>query len=90
MIKLNGYQVYEKIHQSPYSVIYKGFSEIKGQKVIIKMLSADYPALKEVEKLKREYETIQLLNIAEVVQPIAIERYNNGPVLILEDFNGNR
>ncbi|HEY9663241.1 MAG TPA: serine/threonine-protein kinase PknK, partial [Allocoleopsis sp.] len=56
--------------------------------VIIKALKAEYPALKQLNQLKHEYQILQDLDIAGVIKPFALENYGNGLALLLSDFNG--
>lgn len=56
MIKLTGYNVSEKIHENPRAVIYRAQREKDNTRVVIKILNTEYPNLKEIEKLRREFE----------------------------------
>jgi predicted ATPase/tRNA A-37 threonylcarbamoyl transferase component Bud32 len=88
MFKINDYQFTEIIHESNHSIIYRGIREIDGVKVVCKVLNSEYPDLKEVERLKREFDILKRLQIPGVIKVLALEMYKNSPALILEDFNG--
>jgi serine/threonine protein kinase len=88
MIKIPGYQVVTKIHESSRSVIYSANRIADNKKVVIKTLNAEYPGLKEVAKLRREFEILQKLKGPRIIKAFSIEKYKNSPALILENFGG--
>jgi len=88
MIKLNGYLVSEKINENRHSVIYRAKREGDNTKVVIKVLNSEYPTLKEIEKIKREFEVIKQLSLPGVIAVYGIEQYRNTPALIFEDYGG--
>ncbi len=88
MIKLNGYLVSEKINENRHSVIYRAKREGDNTNVVIKVLNSEYPTLKEIEKIKREFEVIKQLSLPCVIAVYGIEQYRNTPALIFEDYGG--
>jgi predicted ATPase/GAF domain-containing protein/tRNA A-37 threonylcarbamoyl transferase component Bud32 len=88
MAEIKGYKILEIIRQGRKTVIYRGESERDKKPIIIKALQAEYPSLRELAQLKHEYKLLKKLNLPGVSQPIAIEKYNHGLALILEDFGG--
>jgi histidine kinase len=81
-----GYEIKELIHEGLHSIIYRAVS--KSRAVILKVLKAEYPSLEQVARLKHEYSIIENLDLPTVVRPISLESYQNGVVLVLEDFGG--
>ncbi|MFW9264799.1 trifunctional serine/threonine-protein kinase/ATP-binding protein/sensor histidine kinase [Nostoc sp. CALU 546] len=86
------YSITSLIYEAATTVIYRAYSKAKGHSVVIKLLKAEYPSIKEIAQLKHEYEIIQNLNIAGVIKVHELisydNGYNNGLALVLEDFGG--
>ncbi|MBD1924539.1 AAA family ATPase [Microcoleus sp. FACHB-831] len=87
MTNIIGYEIIEKVYEDLKTVVYRGHS-VEKQTVIIKILKSDYPTLKELNKLKHEYEIIKNLDLEGIVKAYKLEQYNNGLALVLEDFGG--
>ncbi|MFB2936239.1 AAA family ATPase [Aerosakkonemataceae cyanobacterium BLCC-F154] len=85
-ITLPGYEIIESIHEGWNTVIYRAKYLATANPVIIKTLKAEYPTLEDISRLRHEYKILQPLNLEEVIKPIALENYQNGLALILEDF----
>ncbi|MEH2255286.1 trifunctional serine/threonine-protein kinase/ATP-binding protein/sensor histidine kinase [Nostoc sp.] len=86
------YSIRSLIYEAAATVIYRAYSKAKERSVVIKLLKAEYPTIKEIAQLKHEYEIIQNLNIAGVIKAYELinydNGYNNGLALVLEDFGG--
>ncbi|NEU77727.1 ATP-binding sensor histidine kinase [Nostoc sp. UIC 10630] len=86
------YSITSLIYEAAATVIYRAYSKANGHLVVIKLLKAEYPSIKEIAQLKHEYEIIQNLNIAGVIKAHKLisydNGYNNGLALVLEDFGG--
>lgn len=87
-ITLNDYQLIKVIHAGINTVIYRGYRHCQENSVIIKTLKSEYPSIQEIGRLKHEYKILKNLNITVIVKPIALENYQNGLALILEDWKG--
>lgn len=85
-ITLPGYEIIESIHEGWNTVIYRANYLPTANPVIIKTLKAEYPTLEDISRLRHEYKVLQPLNIEGVIKPLALEKYQNGLALILEDF----
>ncbi|MBE9226544.1 AAA family ATPase [Phormidium sp. LEGE 05292] len=85
-IKLPGYEIVESIHEGWNTVIYRANYLPTANTVIIKTLKAEYPTLEDISRLRHEYKILQPLNLEGVIKPLALENYQNGLALILEDF----
>jgi serine/threonine protein kinase len=88
MITIAGYDVVERIYQGDRTAVYRGYSRQQQQPVIIKILSAEYPTLEEITRLRHEYIIPGDLHWEGVVKPHSLESYQNSYALILEDFDG--
>lgn len=82
------YILTELIYEGAKHSVYRGHHKDDQQSVIIKITRDEYPALKDIAKLKHEYDLLISLDIEGIVKPIAIEDYRQSLALILEDFGG--
>jgi predicted ATPase/signal transduction histidine kinase/CheY-like chemotaxis protein/tRNA A-37 threonylcarbamoyl transferase component Bud32 len=87
-MNIAGYTVLEVIYEGENTVIYRAFKELEPQTVILKTLKAEYPTVEELAKLRHEFKILQNLDIAGITKPIALENYQNGLALVLQDFGG--
>ncbi|NUN14054.1 MAG: AAA family ATPase [Myxococcales bacterium] len=88
MMVLPGYKIIEVLHEGAKTVAYRGFRVRDETPVILKTLKADYPPLKSIAQLKREYELTKTLNLDSVIKPYGLEEYDHNLILVLEDFEG--
>ncbi|MCL1467949.1 trifunctional serine/threonine-protein kinase/ATP-binding protein/sensor histidine kinase [Argonema galeatum] len=88
MITLPGYQVLAEVDESVNSIVYRGIRDRDNLPVILKVLKKEYPTPDEIRRYKQEYEIISHLNIDGVVRGYDLQKYENTPVIILEDFGG--
>lgn len=88
MIRIPGYQIIEEIYSSDRSKVYRAAQELNGNRVILKYLANEYPSFTELVQFRHQYTLIDHLRIAGIVQPISLENYGNGYVLVMEDFGG--
>jgi PAS domain S-box-containing protein len=89
-LKLEGYEINELIYEGKETLIYRGYNKEKEKNVILKTLHSDRLTLKNIEKLKHEYEMGQKVNgIKGVVKVYDIKKHKGRIVLIKEDFIGN-
>ncbi len=87
MVMVVGYEVIAKLHESSRSLVYRGQRDDQRSS-ILKVMQAEYPSLEELGRYRLEYEIINRLNLAGVAQAYGLEPYQNGLVLVLEDFGG--
>jgi predicted ATPase/class 3 adenylate cyclase len=88
VVKIPGYQIGERIHQSQRRSVYRAVRVADDHPVIIKTLDAEYPGRQEVAELRREFHLLtRLQSIESVVRVHALEAWGNGNVaLVLEPF----
>jgi predicted ATPase/signal transduction histidine kinase/tRNA A-37 threonylcarbamoyl transferase component Bud32 len=86
-IELN-YQLLEVLYETNKTIIYRGYRKQDLQPVVIKLLKTHYSTLRNVARLKHEYEIIRGLEIAGIVKPYDMINSANGFALVLEDFYG--
>ncbi len=85
---LKGYQVRETIAEDLKTVTFRGMREKDQRLVILKILKADYPDIKDIVRFRHEYKIMKQLRLSGVVKALGLKKYNNGLALILEDFGG--
>ena len=88
MFIVAGYEILQKIHESPNSRVYRAIREVDNQAVIIKLLKEDYPTPEKIRKYKQEYHITHNLNLQGVVKAYSLETYQNTLMIIFEDFGG--
>ncbi|MEH2325227.1 MAG: AAA family ATPase [Nostoc sp.] len=90
--RIPDYTIASLIYEATATVIYRAYSKANGHSVVIKLLKAEYPTVKEIAQIKHEYEIIQKLNIAGVIRAYELisydNGYSNGLAMVLEDFGG--
>ncbi|WP_445240437.1 serine/threonine protein kinase [Microcoleus vaginatus] len=89
MLKIEGYEILERIYESHNSTVYRGIREQDNQLVIFKMLDEDYPDPAELTRYKQEYEiTCNLQNLEGFVKVYSLHEYKRTLVIIFEDYGG--
>ncbi|HEY9836368.1 MAG TPA: hypothetical protein V6D27_05685, partial [Vampirovibrionales bacterium] len=89
MSLIPGYAQIQEIQSGLRTVIYRAYSKRTQQPVIIKILKAEFPQAQDIARFKHEYDLIQGLNIAGIVKPYRLEKYQNSLALVVEDFGGH-
>lgn len=82
---LPGYAILRETSHDRKFTIYRGIREKDQIPVLIKTLSISHPKLDDVARIKNEYELLKSLDLPSIVKAYALERYQNGYQLILED-----
>jgi len=85
---LPGYEILEKINESRSSLIYRGLPEGSSKTIIVKILKTKYPTPSELARFQQEYNLIKNLDLDGIIKTYDIVNYQDGYVLILEDFDG--
>nr|WP_198316570.1 AAA family ATPase [Cystobacter fuscus] len=86
---LQGYTVTETIREGSSTVIFRALRERDGRPVILKTPRTEHPTLRDLERLRSEYEMGRRVGGAAAVRPYSLERNRDRLVLILEDFGGH-
>ncbi len=87
-INIAGYKIVQILYEGSTTCVYRAVREADKTSAIVKTLKSDYPTIEQLARLRHEYQILQSLNIEGVVQPLALENYQNGLALILSDFDG--
>jgi len=88
MISVSGYEIKEKLYESPRTAIYRGYRSKDNTPVILKILNTEYPTPEEIAGFKREYEISRNLNIDGVIKVYGLKKYGHSLMMSLEDFGG--
>lgn len=88
MLSIAHYRIVTKLHESNNSLVYRGYREQDQQRLIFKVLKANYPTPEELTRYRQEYEITRSLNLQGVVKTYGLETYQNTLVMFLEDFGG--
>lgn len=88
MVMIAGYEEVTKLHESSRSVVYRARRSHDQQPVILKVMQSPYPTLEELSRYRLEYEILNRLDLHGVSKALALESYQSGLMLVLEDFGG--
>ncbi|MDZ8056288.1 MAG: AAA family ATPase [Aulosira sp. ZfuVER01] len=88
MLKIPGYQIQTKIHESANSQVYRGIRERDSLPIIFKILKKAYPTPEEITRYKLEYEITRSLSLEGVIQAYSLQQYQSTFAIIMEDFGG--
>ncbi|MBD2387084.1 trifunctional serine/threonine-protein kinase/ATP-binding protein/sensor histidine kinase [Cylindrospermum sp. FACHB-282] len=87
-VNIPGYQVNEELYNGSRTIVYRGYRKIDSVPVIMKLLKKTYPIFSELVQFRNQYTIAKNLNIPGIIQTYSLERYENGYVLVMEDFGG--
>ncbi|MEG4117324.1 AAA family ATPase [Microcoleus sp. N9_B4] len=87
-ITIFGYNLSEAIYESVNTIIYRGTKDIDRTSAIIKTFKTEHPTIEEISRLRHEHKILRHLESEGIVKPIALENYQNGLALIVENFSG--
>ncbi|MBL1178632.1 diguanylate cyclase domain-containing protein [Pantanalinema sp. GBBB05] len=82
------YQDLTPVHDGDNSRVYRACRIADGQRVILKILKAEYPTPDQLRRYRQEYHLTQQLQLPNVVKAYGLEEWQRTLVMILEDFGG--
>ena len=85
---LSGYYLLEQIYAGSHSLVYRGIRERDQRRVVIKVPRNRFPHFNELAQFRNHYIIAKKLNLPNIVKPLALEPYQNGYALVMEDFGG--
>ncbi|MGD1807699.1 protein kinase domain-containing protein, partial [Dapis sp. BLCC M126] len=85
MLNLPRYKEINPIYTGNRTLVYRGIRCTSQQPVIIKVLRNPHPNFHELVQFRNQYIITRHLEHRIIVQPLALERYNNGYALIMPD-----
>ncbi|QLE49872.1 GAF domain-containing protein [Nostoc sp. C057] len=87
-VSIPKYQVIGEIYNGSRTIVYRGYRESDSLPVAIKLLKNSYPTFNELVQFRNQYTIGKNLNSSLIVQTYSLEAYQNGYVLVMEDFGG--
>jgi len=82
-----GYRITRKIYEGSKTLVFRAVSlDDPDFKVIIKVLSSEFPTPQDIARLKHEYSILNRLDVDGIPRIVGLERYRNGLALVLEDI----
>ncbi|MEH2310329.1 MAG: AAA family ATPase [Nostoc sp.] len=88
LVTIPGYQVKEQLYNGSKTLVYRGYRETDSLRVVIKLLKNPYPGFSELVQFRNQYTIAKNLNSPLIIQTYSLEPYQNGYVLVMEDFGG--
>jgi serine/threonine protein kinase len=88
MLNIPGFTASKILHESNNSIVYRGYDNKSERPVVLKMLKEAYPSPEILGWFKREYQVIRALNLPGVIKAYSLEKSEERPVMVLEDFGG--
>ncbi|WP_375468028.1 AAA family ATPase [uncultured Nostoc sp.] len=88
LVTIPGYQVKEQLYNGSKTLVYRGYRETDSLRVVIKLLKNPYPSFSELVQFRNQYTVAKNLNSPLIIQTYSLEPYQNGYVLVMEDFGG--
>ncbi|MBN3899814.1 MAG: AAA family ATPase [Nostoc sp. NOS(2021)] len=88
LVTIPGYQVNEQLYNGSRTLVYRGYRETDSLRVVIKLLKNPYPSFSELVQFRNQYTISKNLNSPLIIQTYSLEPYQNGYVLVMEDFGG--
>ncbi|ALF54435.1 serine/threonine protein kinase [Nostoc piscinale CENA21] len=88
IVSIPGYQVTEELYNGSRTLVYRGYREADSLKVVIKLLKNPYPSFEELVQFRNQYTITKNFNSPLIIQTYSLEPYQNGYVLLMEDFGG--
>lgn len=86
--QFQNYQVVDCLHAGLKTLVYRANRISDGQSVVLKLLQNEYPNFTELLQFRNQYTITKNLEIPGIIRPYGLEPYNNGYVLVMEDYGG--
>jgi len=87
-VSIPGYKFRSEIYNGSRALVYHAFREIDGASVVIKLLKNPYPSFGELVQFRNQYTIAKNLNFLGIIQTYSLESFQNGYMLVMEDFGG--
>ncbi|MEH2197005.1 AAA family ATPase [Nostoc sp.] len=88
IVSIPGYRIGEELYNGSRTLVYRGYRENDSLPVVIKLLKNPYPTFSELLQFRNQYTIAKNLNSPLIIQTYSLEPYQNGYVLVMEDFGG--
>ncbi|AFY45444.1 AAA family ATPase [Nostoc sp. PCC 7107] len=88
MLTIPGYQLSEELYNGLRTLVYRGYREADNKPVVIKLLKNPYPNFSELVQFRNQYTIAKNLHTPGIIETYSLEAYQNGYVIVMEDFGG--
>ncbi len=88
IVNISGYEITEELYKGSRTLVYRGYQKINSLPVVIKLLKNPYPSFSELVQFRNQYTIAKNLNYPGIIQTYSLEPYQNGYMLVMEDFGG--
>ncbi|MDF5728210.1 MAG: AAA family ATPase [Rhizonema sp. PD38] len=88
LISIPGYYITEELYNGSRTLVYRGYQETDSLRVVIKLLKNPYPSFSELVQFRNQYTIAKNLNLRGIIHTYSLEPYQNGYILVMEDFGG--
>ncbi|MBE8986204.1 ATP-binding sensor histidine kinase [Nostoc sp. LEGE 12450] len=88
LVSIPGYCITEELYNGSRTLVYRGYREADSLPVAIKLLKNPCPDFNELLSFRNQYTIAKNLNSPLIVQTYSLQAYQNGYVLVMEDFGG--
>ncbi len=86
MLNLPNYYLSENLYQGTRTLVYRGQRHWDRKPVIIKVLRNPHPNFNELIQFRNQYIIARHLQHPAILPPLALEPYDNGYALVMEDL----
>jgi predicted ATPase/signal transduction histidine kinase len=87
-IDILGYHISEELYNGSRTIVYRGIREADSLPVVMKLLKNPYPNFSELVQFRNQYTIAKNLNFPGIIQTYSLESFQNGYILVMEDFGG--
>ncbi|MBU7586879.1 MAG: AAA family ATPase [Nostoc sp. TH1S01] len=88
MLIIPGYCLSEELYNGSRTIVYRAIREIDSLSVVIKLLKNSYPSFSELIQFRNQYTIAKNLHNPGIIQTYSLEPFQNGYMLVMEDFGG--
>ncbi|MEH2208467.1 MAG: AAA family ATPase [Nostoc sp.] len=88
MVSIPGYHVSKELYNGSRTLVYRANRETDQKSVVIKLMKTAYPSFSELVQFRNQFTVAKNLNLPGIIQTHSLETYQNGYVLVMEDFGG--
>jgi predicted ATPase/signal transduction histidine kinase/GAF domain-containing protein len=88
LVSIPGYHITEELYNGSRTLVYRGYRETDSLPVAMKLLKNCYPRSSELLSFRNQYAITKNLKSPLIVQTYSLEPFQNGYVLVMEDFGG--
>jgi PAS domain S-box-containing protein len=87
-VTIPDYQITEELYNGSRTQVYRGYRQHDSLPVVVKLLKNPFPTFSELVQFRNQYTIAKNLNSPLIIQTYSLEPYQNGYVLVMEDFGG--